>query len=65
MCYVKTGDVDSFGSSLTTTGACSSEEQAWKEQDMMLALWARQVQSGQPMTKEQHLEIFGGPNGDH
>jgi hypothetical protein len=29
----------------------------------MLDVWARQVQSGQPMTRAQRLEIFGGPNG--
>jgi hypothetical protein len=52
-----------FGPPLTMTGICNSEEQAWRELDRMLDVWARQVQSGQPMTKAQSLEIFGGPNG--
>jgi hypothetical protein len=29
------------------TGICNSEEQAWRELDKMLDLWARQIQSGQ------------------
>jgi hypothetical protein len=45
------------------TGICNSEEHAWKELERMLDVWARQVQSGQPMTKAQALEIFGGANG--
>jgi hypothetical protein len=45
------------------TGICNSEEQAWRELDRMLGVWAKQVQSGKPMTKAQWLEIFGGPNG--
>jgi hypothetical protein len=31
----------------------------------MLDVWARQEQSGEPMTKNQRLEIFGGPNGQN
>jgi hypothetical protein len=45
------------------TGLCKSDEEAWAELDRMLGVWARQVQSGQPMTKAQRLEIFGGPRG--
>lgn len=50
---------------LTMTGLCNSKDLAWKELDRMLGLWARQKQSGQPMTKDQELEIFGGPNGQN
>jgi hypothetical protein len=56
---------DAFGPPLTMTGICSSEEQAWRELERMLRVWARQVMSGQPMTKEQELEIFSGPNGQN
>lgn len=45
------------------TGFCNSREGAWRVLDRMLDLWARQVQSGQPMGKDLALEIFGGPNG--
>lgn len=45
------------------TGLCNSAEQAWRELDRMLGVWARQTQSGHPMAKAQSLEIFGGPNG--
>jgi hypothetical protein len=31
----------------------------------MLDVWARQEQSGEPMAKNQRLEIFGGPNGQN
>jgi hypothetical protein len=44
------------------TGLCNSAEQAWTELDRMLGVWARQIQSGHPMTKAQSLEIFEGPN---
>ena len=53
----------SFGPPLTITGICQSENHVWSELDRMLGLWARVVQSGEPMTEEQNLEIFGGPNG--
>jgi hypothetical protein len=45
------------------TGFCNSREKAWNELDRMLVVWARQEQSGESMTKNQRLEIFGGPNG--
>jgi hypothetical protein len=53
----------SFGPPLTMTGACDSEDHAWRELDRMLRIWAEQKRSGQPMTDDQSLEIFGGPNG--
>lgn len=63
LCFVKRDYGLSFGPALTMTGVCSSSEQAWNELDRMLSLWARQKQSGQPMTRELELEIFGGPHG--
>lgn len=62
-CVVKKDFGSHFGPPLTMTGICNSEEQAWRELDRMLDVWARQIQNGQPMTKAQTLEIFGGPNG--
>ena len=53
----------SLGHPLTITGVCNSSGQAGKELERMLKAWADQVQSGEPMTKAQSLEIFGGPNG--
>jgi hypothetical protein len=53
----------SFGPPLTMTGACGSDGHAWRELDRMLHLWAEQKRSGQPMTDDQRLEIFGGPSG--
>lgn len=47
------------------TGLCALDVYAWNELDRMLGVWARQTQSGKPMTKDQILEIFGGPSGDH
>lgn len=44
-------------------GLCNSQDRAWSELDRMLDVWARQVQSGLPMTKEQSLDIFSRPNG--
>ena len=54
---------DSYGPVLTMTGLCHSREKAYRELDRMLKIWAGQVKIGQPMTKEQDLEVFGGPNG--
>ena len=62
-CVVKKDFGLRFGPPLTMTGICNSQEQAWRELDRMLGVWARQIQGGQPMTKAQSLEIFGGPNG--
>jgi hypothetical protein len=31
----------------------------------MLGAWAGQKQTGQPMTKAQNLDIFGGPHGQN
>ncbi|KAG4442225.1 hypothetical protein IFR05_002274 [Cadophora sp. M221] len=50
-CAVKRDYGTSFGPLLTMTGLCHSAEQAWGELDRMLGVWARQMQSGQPMTK--------------
>jgi hypothetical protein len=55
----------SYGGPLTMTGICSSEDDAWAELDRMLTVWAKQVQSGEPMTEDKGLEIFGGPRGEH
>ncbi len=52
-----------YGPALIMTGICSSEEQALRELDRMLDGLARQVRSGQEVTKAQKLEVFGGPNG--
>lgn len=61
--YVVRKDFGSrFGPPLTMTGICNSETHAWEELERMLSVWARQVQSGKPMTKSQSIEIFGGPN---
>ena len=30
-----------------------------------MGAWARQVQTGRPMTEEEELDIFGGPNGEN
>ena len=54
-----------LGPPLTLTGLCQSSEQAWGELDRMLGAWARQRQTGQPMTKDQTLDICGGPNGQN
>ena len=45
------------------TNVCNGSDRAWNELDRMLRLWARQVESGRPMTREERLEIFSGPNG--
>ncbi|KAK5988886.1 hypothetical protein PT974_10383 [Cladobotryum mycophilum] len=55
----------SFGPPLTTTGLCKSSDHAYRELERMLGLWAGQIQSGQPMTRELQLAIFGGPRGRH
>lgn len=64
-CHVKKDFGDSFGPPLTMTSLCSSSEGAWAELDRMLALWATQVTRGTPMTKNEKLDIFGGPQGEH
>lgn len=45
------------------TGVQNGSHRAWNELERMLRLWARQVESGRPMTREESLEIFSGPNG--
>ncbi|TID13003.1 Glycerol kinase [Venturia nashicola] len=45
--------------SLTHTRFCKGSEQAWDELDRLLGAWARQRQSGQDMTEEERLDIFG------
>ncbi|WPH02474.1 Hypothetical protein R9X50_00533800 [Acrodontium crateriforme] len=49
---------------LTATSVCCGEESAWRDLERMLQVWATQVETGKPMTKEQKLTIFGGPRGD-
>jgi hypothetical protein len=62
--YVVKKDHGSFyGPPLTMTGCCDTPEKAWNELDRMLSKWAKQVQSGESMKKDEKLEIFGGPNG--
>jgi len=46
------------GPPLTMTGPCSSTEQGWNELERMLGAWARQTQTGQPMTKDQTLNTY-------
>ena len=46
------------------TSVCRSSEAAWAELDRMLELWATQVKRGTPMTRNEWLEIFGGPEGE-
>ncbi|KAH8816320.1 hypothetical protein F5884DRAFT_852763 [Xylogone sp. PMI_703] len=60
--YVKKDFGLDLGPPLTMTGLCNSEDRAWNELERMLGVWARQVQSGEPMTKAQAVEIFAGPN---
>jgi hypothetical protein len=64
-CIVRKDFGSSFGPPLTMTGLCNSEDEAWNELERMLGLWATQVQSGQPMTMAQRLDIFGGPKGEN
>jgi hypothetical protein len=64
-CIVRKDFGSSFGPPLTMTGLCNSEDEAWNELERMLGLWATQVQSGQPMTMAQRLNIFGGPKGEN
>jgi hypothetical protein len=64
-CVVKEDRGLSFSSPLTMTNFCNGPDRAWEELDRMLRTWARQVESGRPMTREECLEIFSGPNGRH
>jgi hypothetical protein len=64
-CFVRKDYGTSFGPPLTMTGLCYTREGAWAELDRRLKLWARQVQRGTPMTRDEHLEIFGGPRGKY
>ncbi|CAO2650138.1 Nn.00g014300.m01.CDS01 [Neocucurbitaria sp. VM-36] len=63
MCHVKVDYGTSYGPPLTMTSLCNGPDRAWNELDRMLRLWARQVESGRPMTREENLEIFSGPDG--
>ena len=64
-CHVKRDFGTSFGPPLTITSVCRSSEAAWAELDRMLKLWAKQVKRGTPMTRDERLEIFGGPKGEY
>lgn len=63
LCFVRQDYGLSFGPTLVMTNVCNGSDRAWNELDRMLRLWARQVESGRPMTREERLEIFSGPNG--
>ena len=65
ICVVKIDFGESFGPPLMLTSGCPSSEAAWAELDRMLDLWAKQVQRGTPMTRDESLKIFGGPRGQH
>jgi hypothetical protein len=64
-CIVKRDFGLSFGPPLTITSLCYGSEAAWAELERMLGLWAEQVLSGKPVTKDESLEIFGGSRGEH
>jgi hypothetical protein len=64
-CSVREDHGLSFGPWLTMTNWCSGPDAAWNELDRMLGLWARQVESGRPMTREERLDIFSGPSGEY
>jgi len=64
-CFVRQDHGLSFGPTLVITSVRGGPDRAWNELDRMLRLWARQVESGRPMTREEHLEIFSGPNGEY
>lgn len=64
-CYVKRDFGDSYGPPLTITCVCVSSDAAWAELDRMLELWAKQIRSGTPITRDVKLKIFGGPNGEY
>ncbi|EGD95582.1 hypothetical protein TESG_03055 [Trichophyton tonsurans CBS 112818] len=55
----------SFGPPLFVTSMCNSENHAFAELDRVLAIWSLQTQSGLPLTRDQELRIFGGPNGQN
>ncbi|KAI0134044.1 hypothetical protein BJ170DRAFT_608355 [Xylariales sp. AK1849] len=60
--FVKKDFGTSLGPPLTASGLCNSSDQACRELDRMLGVWAEQVLSQQPMTNDQRLETFGGPD---
>ncbi|OCL06348.1 hypothetical protein AOQ84DRAFT_390256 [Glonium stellatum] len=64
LCCVRKDFGTKFGPPLTITDVCGSSEAAWAELDRMLRLWANVVKRGTPMTKDEKLEIFSGPEGD-
>ncbi|WEW56613.1 hypothetical protein PRK78_002061 [Emydomyces testavorans] len=64
-CSVKKDFGNFFGGPLMITCLCRSEEAAWAELDRMLEFRAKQVKRGTPMTKDERLEIFGGPRGKY
>jgi len=59
--YVQRDFGTSFGSPLTATNPRASPEAAGVELERMLGAWACQRLTGQPMTRAQHIDIFGGP----
>lgn len=65
ICYVKVDYGLYFGPPVISTSLCPSSEAAWAELDRLLGVWAKQVTRGTPMTRDEHLEIFGGWRGQH
>lgn len=63
--YVREDRGLSFGPMLTMTNVCEGSKRAWNELDRMLRLWARQVESGKPMSREEMLDIFSRPSGEN
>ena len=47
------------------TRLCRSSEAAWAELDRMLESYAQHVKRKMPMTKDESLEVCGGPKGKH
>jgi hypothetical protein len=64
-CYVKRIVEGVPGPLLMLAMASPSREAAWAELDRMLELQAKVVKRGTPMTKEERLEISGGPRGEY
>ncbi|KAL9617933.1 MAG: hypothetical protein Q9160_007299 [Pyrenula sp. 1 TL-2023] len=54
-----------YGPILTGTRLCKLVDHVYSELERMLSAWARQVQSGRPMTKEEELYIFWGLEGQN
>jgi len=64
-CYVRRDFGTSFGPALMIAIAHGSSERALAELDRMLGLWVKYIERGTPMSKDERLEIFGGPRGKY